>query len=313
LGFGKVGRHVSKDVTLYRQGGINLVVNTEREGFAHSSYVAHGTSVCAIGLKVEDADATVARARGMGAVPFQQAVGPGELVIPAIRGVGGGVIHFIDGKSDLAKVWEIEFLPVDDPSPARSAGLRRIDHVGQTMNYEELLTWLLFYTSIFRTRKTPMVDVIDPGGIVRSQAIESDDGLLRLTLNGAENRRTLAGHFIESFGSSVQHLAFDTGDIFATATVLKETGFEALALSPNYYDDVAARFGLEPDLADRLRTQNILYDRDDNGEFFQLYAPVWGEGFIFEIVERRNGYRGYGAANAPFRTAAQRRLLRSKQ
>jgi 4-hydroxyphenylpyruvate dioxygenase len=313
LGFRKIGRHVSKDVTLYRQGGINLVVNTEREGFAHSSYVAHGTSVCAIGLKVEDAGATVARARGMGAVPFQQAVGPGELVIPAIRGVGGGVIHFIDGKSDLAKVWEIEFLPVDDPVPAPSAGLRRIDHVGQTMNYEELLTWLLFYTSIFRTRKTPMVDVIDPGGIVRSQAIESDDGLLRLTLNGAENRRTLAGHFIESFGSSVQHLAFDTGDIFATAAVLKATGFEALALSPNYYDDVAARFGLEPELADRLRAQNILYDRDDNGEFFQLYAPVWGEGFIFEIVERRNGYRGYGAANAPFRTAAQRRLLRSRQ
>jgi len=313
LGFRKAGRHVSKDVTLYRQGDINLVVNTEREGFAHSSYVAHGTSVCAIGLKVGDADATVARARGMGAVPFEQTVGPGELAIPAIRGVGGGVIYFIDGKSDLAKVWEIEFLPVDDPESAPSAGLRRIDHVGQTMNYEELLTWLLFYTSIFRTRKTPMVDVIDPGGVVRSQAIESDDGLLRLTLNGAENRRTLAGHFIESFGSSVQHLAFDTGDIFATAAILKETGFEALALSPNYYDDVAASFGLEPELAGRLRAQNILYDRDDNGEFFQLYAPVWGEGFIFEIVERRNGYRGYGAANAPFRTAAQRRLLRSKQ
>ena len=77
------------------------------------------------------------------------------------------------------------------------------------MNYEEMLTWLLFYTSIFRTRKLPMVDVIDPAGVVRSQVVESDDGGLRLTLNGAENRRTLAGHFIaESFGSGVQHLAF---------------------------------------------------------------------------------------------------------
>jgi len=310
LGFRKAGRHVSKDVTLYRQGDINLVVNSEREGFAHASYVAHGTSVCAIGLKVEDAQATVARARGLGAVPFEQKVGPGELTVPAIRGVGGGVIHFIDRKSELGKIWEIEFLPVDDPMPVPSVGLTRIDHVGQTMNYEELLTWILFYTSIFRTQKTPVVDVIDPAGIVRSQAIESDDALLRLTLNGAENRRTLAGHFIESFGSSVQHLAFATDDIFATAAALKATGFEPLVLSSNYYDDVEARFAPDSELADRLRAENILYDRDDRGEFFQLYAPAWGEGFIFEIVERRNGYRGYGAANAPFRTAAQRRTLR---
>ena len=122
-------------------------------------------------------------------------------------------------------------MPVEDPAPARPAGLTRIDHLGQTMDYEEMLTWLLFYTSIFRTRKTPMVDVIDPAGMVRSQVIENDDGALRLTLNGAENRRTLAGHFIESFGSSVQHLAFATGDIFATAAALKATGFVPLALS----------------------------------------------------------------------------------
>jgi 4-hydroxyphenylpyruvate dioxygenase len=313
LGFRRTGRHVSKDVTLYRQGGINLVVNTEREGFAHASYVAHGTSVCAIGLKVEDAQATVARARALGAEPFAQTVGPGELNIPAIRGVGGGVIHFIDAKSELAKVWEIEFNPVDDPDFTGSVGLSRIDHLGQTMNYEEMLTWLLFYTSIFRTRKTPVVDVIDPGGIVRSQAIESDDGSLRLTLNGAENPRTLAGHFIaESFGSSVQHLAFSSGDIFRTAADLKSGGFVPLALSPNYYDDIEARFGLAPDFAARLRRENILYDRDEYGEFFQLYAPTWGDGFIFEIVERRNGYRGYGAANAPFRIAAQRRMLRAE-
>ncbi|BCH28502.1 4-hydroxyphenylpyruvate dioxygenase [Mesorhizobium sp. L-8-10] len=313
MGFRKVGRHVSKDVTLFRQGDINLVVNTEGEGFAHSSYLVHGTSVYAIGLRVEDAAATVQRARALGAEPFEQAAGPGELTIPAIRGVGGGVVYFVDGKSELAKVWDVEFTPTADPQSSHEVGLSRIDHVGQTMNYEEMLTWLLFYTAIFRTRKTPMVDVIDPGGVVRSQAIESEDGKLRLTLNGAENRRTLAGHFIaESFGSSVQHLAFATGDIFATAEALSANGFEALPISPNYYDDVEARFGLEPDLADRLRAGNILYDRDGDGEYFQLYAPTWGEGFIFEIVERRGGYKGYGAPNAPFRIAAQRRYLRPK-
>lgn len=310
LGFRLAGHHVSKDVVLYRQGGINLVINTEREGFAHSSYLVHGASVCAIGLRVDDARATVARARILGAEPFEQPVGPGELTIPAIRGVGGGVIHFIDGTSPLARVWEVEFVKELDPAPPLDAGLTRIDHLGQTMNYEEMLTWLLFYTSIFRARKTPMVDVIDPGGVVRSQAIETDDGAMRLTLNGAENHRTLAGHFIaESFGASVQHLAFATNDIFGCATALRANGLQPLAMSQNYYDDVEARFDVDADFVSRLRRENILYDRDQHGEYFQLYCPTYGDGFIFEVVERRGPYRGYGAPNATFRIAAQKRHL----
>ena len=233
--------------------------------------------------------------------------------IPAIRGVGGGLVHFIDAKSDLARVWEIEFEPVADAETPADAGLTQIDHIAQTMNYEEMLTWLLFYTSIFETGKSPMVDVVDPAGLVRSQVIENESGLLRITLNGAENRRTLAGHFLaESFGSSVQHLAFATADIFATAAALAANGFSSLVISPNYYDDLDARFGLDEDFLNRLRDNNILYDRDDNGEYFQLYSPNYGEGFFFEIVERRNGYRGYGASNAQFRIAAQKRHLRPK-
>ena len=309
MGFAERGRHRNRDVTLFRQGGINIVINTEKEGLAHSSYVVHGTSAYAIGLKVEDAAATVERARALGAEPFAERRGPGELTIPAIRGVGGGVIYFIDTKSDLAHVWEVEFeLLPDDGAP--DAGLLSVDHVAQTMNYEEMLSWVLFYVSIFRTGKLPMVDVVDPGGLVRSQVIESSDGALRLTLNGAENRKTLAGLFIaDSFGSSIQHLAFATGDIFSAAARMESFGFEPLDISPNYYDDLEARLDLAPDLASRLRSGQILYDRDEAGEFFQLYSRTYGEGFFFEIVERRGGYRGYGAPNASFRIAAQRRAL----
>ncbi|SMH51709.1 bifunctional sugar phosphate isomerase/epimerase/4-hydroxyphenylpyruvate dioxygenase family protein [Mesorhizobium australicum] len=313
IGFSAAAKHHTKDVTLWRQGpagaGINLVVNTEHEGFAHSSYLIHGTNAYAVGLRVSDAAATVARARALGAETFEQKRGPGELPIPAIRGVGGGVIYFIDGA--LANVWDVEFEPVASTAVA-DAGLTRIDHVAQTMNYEEMLTWILFYTSIFRAAKAPMVDVVDPAGLVRSQAIEGEGGALRLTLNGAENRRTLAGHFIaESFGSSVQHLAFATNDIFASSARLDVLGFSRLEITPNYYDDLEARFGLEPDFADRLKAANILYDRDaTGGEYFQLYSPAIGEGFFFEIVERRGGYGGYGAPNAPFRIAAQKRHIR---
>ncbi len=309
LGFARTARHRTKNVVRYRQGDINIVVNMDERGFASASYLVHGASAYAMGLMVDDAQAAVERAVALGAERFEQPVGPGETQMPAIRGVGGGVIYFLDGSAELSQVWEIEFAAIDASQPV-DAGLKSIDHVAQSMRYEELLTWLLFYTAILDTRKTPMVDIIDPSGVIRSQVVENTEGSLRITMNGAENRNTLAGHFIaETFGSGIQHLAFATDDIFKTAEALAKNGFVPLAISPNYYDDLEARFGLEPALTERLKTHNILYDRDEHGDYFQLYSPTYGEGFFFEIVERR-GYRGYGAANAIFRIAALRKHLR---
>ena len=311
LGFQRTGRHISKAVELWQQGEIKVLVNTDPEGFAHSSHLSHGLNICDLGLKVEDAKATVTRARALGAVPFHQPVGPGEMDIPAIRGVGGGVMHFIDETSGLEQVWETEFRAVNDGDVPRSAGLARVDHVAQTMNYEEMLTWLLFYISLFEVEKQSMVDVVDPGGLVRSQAIESPDGAFRITLNGAETHRTFAGRFIaDSFGSSVQHVALATADIFAAAEVLSANGFEALPIPANYYDDIAARFDLDDVYVAGLRSANLLFDRDANGAFLQLYSRPFGDGIFFEIVERQGGYTGFGGPNAPYRVAAQARLMR---
>ncbi len=307
LGFRRAARHRSKSVTVFQQGDIRLVINTESRGFANSSYLVHGASAYAMGLLVDDARATHRRALALGAEGFSQPLDEGEIEMPAVHGVGGGIVYFLDRDSDLGRIWDVEFEPVDDP--VNQAGLSAIDHIAQTMHYDELLTWLLFYTSLLKAHKTPLVDIIDPSGIVRSQVVENASGSLRITMNGAENRNTLAGRFIaETFGSGIQHLAFNTDDIFKTADQLAAGGFVSLAISPNYYDDLEARFGLDPDFTERLKAKNILYDRDDHGEYFQLYSPTFSGGFFFEIVERR-GYRGYGAANAIFRIAALRKLL----
>lgn len=306
LGFRKAGRHRSKSVDLFRQGQINLVVNTEQEGQARSAFLAHGTAAYAIGLQVDDARATLARAVALGAEPFDQDPNPGDIRLPGIRGIGGSVIYFIDRSPDLVRLWEHEFVNVADGAAPTDAGLERIDHVAQTMFVDELLTSLLFYTSLFDVRKLPMVDVVDPGGLVRSQVIENEQGGLRLTLNGAENRRTLAGFFVsELFGAGIQHLAFATGDMKRTAQALAANGFQPLRVSANYYDDLAARFGLPAAEIEALKAAGILYDRDAGGEFFQLYGRTGEDGFFFEVVERR-GYAGYGAFNAPFRIAAQK-------
>ncbi len=285
-------------------------MNSEEVGFANAAYAVHGTSAYAMALTVEDAGAALSRAVALGAESFSQPVNAGEVEIPAIRGVGGGLVYLLDNKDVLGRIWDIDFTPAEDDLASRSAGLLDVDHIAQTVSYEEMLTWLLFYTAIFETQKTPVVDIIDPAGVVRSQVIENGEGTLRITMNGAENRRTLAGHFIaEKFGSGIQHIAFSTDDIFATAEALRANGFRALPISPNYYGDVEARFGLDAALTERLRAGNILYDRDEHGEYFQLYSGTYAEGFFFEIVERR-GYRGYGAANAIFRIAALKKQIR---
>lgn len=304
LGFARAGVHKSKSVTRWSQGETNIVVNTEKEGFAHSFNIMHGTAVCAIGLRVTDAASTLDRARRLLDQPFHQAVGPGELEIPAVRGLGGSLVYFIDPKSELGHVWDIEFEKTGEAPPA-SAGLTTVDHVSQSMHYEEMLTWLLFYTSLLDLAKTPEQDVFDPGGLVKSQVIQSADGSLRIILNASQSSRTLSSRFLsESFGSGVQHIAFATADIMATAERLKANGVRLLPIPVNYYDDLEAKFGLAPDLLDRLRAGNILYDRDESGEYFQVYTQTFEERFFFEIVERR-GYAGFGAANAPIRLAAQ--------
>jgi 4-hydroxyphenylpyruvate dioxygenase len=307
LGFQKAGHHRSKAVTRWRQGDINIVVNADKEGFAHSFNITHGTSVCALALRVDDAPGTVERATTLLDQPFQQPVGPGELNIPAVRGLGGSLLYFVDHKTGLDRLWDVDFEP-SEVTDFAGAGLVSVDHVSQSMHYEEMLTWLLFYNSLIDVQKTPVQTVIDPGGVVQSQAIETHDGSLRMILNASQSQRTLSSRFLnELFGSGVQHIALATGDILATVQRLKEHGVDLLPIPENYYDDLEVRTDLSAEDVERLRANNVLYDREDEAEYFQAYTKTLEGGFFFEIVERRR-YRGYGAVNAPIRLASQTHL-----
>jgi 4-hydroxyphenylpyruvate dioxygenase len=292
------------------QGDINLVVNQDKEGFAHSHYITHGPSVCAIALKVENATATLDRAEKLHDTPFRQKVGPGELEIPAVRGMGGSLLYFLDPVSALAKNWDVDFDPIK-AAESGDAGLTVVDHISQSMHYEEVLSWLLFYTSLLDVRKTPQLDITDPGGIVRSQVVETADGTLRIAMNASQSNRTQSSRFLnEYFGSGVQHIAFGTGDIIATAKQLKANGLETLPIPENYYDDLEARVDLPPARLAEFKANNVLYDKDENGEYLQLYTRSFKDLFFIELVERR-GYKGFGAVNAPIRLNAQSRFAAS--
>lgn len=306
LGFHRAGTHRSKAVELWRQGAINLVVNTEKEGFAHSSYIVHGPSICALALRVSDVDAAMRRAAALLVPTFSQAVGPGELQIPAIRGVGGSLIYFVEPRGALADIWSVDF-QLQAGAPEAGIGLARVDHLAQSMGYDEMLSWVLTYTALLDFEKAPQVDITDPGGLVRSQALHAPDGALRLVLNSSQSTKTQSGRFLsEFFGSGTQHVAFETADIFDTVRRMKANGLAPLAIPDNYYDDIDVRFGLDAGLVAALRDHDVLYDRDGDGEYFQIYTRTFADRFFFEIVQRRS-YSGFGAANAPVRLAAQAR------
>lgn len=312
LGFRHTGQHVSKAVARWSQGGINLLLNTETDGFAQSHAIMHGPGACAICLRVDDVEQAMTRALGLKIQSFEQAVGPGELHIPAIRGVGGSLIYFTQPSGELGQIWERDFEAVAPmagaPSPDR---LARVDHISQSMDYEEMLSWLLFYTSLFALERIPQLAIADPAGLVESRPLVSPEGGVRFVLNGSQATRTLSSRFVsEHFGSGVQHIAFSAPDIFAAVQAMREAGLSFLAIPENYYDDLEARHGLDPAFIDALRDHHILYDRDGEAEFLQVYTHVFAQRFFFEIVERRGGYAGFGAVNAPVRLAAQAREAR---
>jgi 4-hydroxyphenylpyruvate dioxygenase len=305
LGFRPVARHRSKDVTRWQQGAINIVVNCEPEGLAHSFDSVHGASVCAIGVAVDNVEDALARADSLHIPRFEQAVAPGEWPIPSVRGVGGSLVYFVDGTTCEA-MWAHEF-----PHALEEAGdaalLGEIDHIAQTMQYEEFLSWLLFYVGLFEVRKTPQLEIADPMGLVQSQAVETPGRRMRITLNGSLAAQSLSSRFIQNyFGAGVQHIAFSTTDVFAVAEASQAAGLSRLAIPRNYYDDLEARWDLDPALIERMAALDILYDRDGEAEYFQFYSRAFARRVFFEIVERR-GYEGYGAVNAPIRLAAQAR------
>jgi 4-hydroxyphenylpyruvate dioxygenase len=302
LGFRRAGQHRSKAVERWSQGGIELVINRNPAGFAHSHYVTHGPGVCAVGLDVDNAGRIMARAETLKAKTFHQPVGPGELEIPAIHGVGGSLLYFLDSGD---RNWDLDFVPLDAGNSADR--LTTIDHVSQSMPQEEMLSWLLFYTGILDLARLPQLEIADIRGLVASQALINADRSLRIILNGSTATRTQSARFIdEFFGSGVQHIAFACTDIFAAVAEMRARGAGFLDIPDNYYDDLEAKYDLDPAILAALRANRILYDREGDGEFFQVYTHVFEERFFFELVERRN-YQGFGAANAAIRLAAQAR------
>ncbi|MBO2463568.1 bifunctional sugar phosphate isomerase/epimerase/4-hydroxyphenylpyruvate dioxygenase family protein [Actinomadura violacea] len=292
LGFARTGAHSGKPVELWEQGAARVLVNSG------STESPDGPALGAIGLESPDPAASVKRAEALLSPVLPRMRGPHDAPLDAVAAPDGTEVFFCRTARPDHPSWIDDFS--EDRRSAGSAGeITHIDHVALTQPWHHFDEASLFYRSVLGLRPHESLELPDPYGLMRSRAVSTEDGAVRVALNVANVSAYDGSHDL-----AWQHIAFASRDIVATARRFRAAGASMLSIPENYYDDLVARYDLGPERHRLLRELNLLYDRDEQGEFLHFYTGTTGRVF-FEIVQRIGGYRGYGAVNAPVRLAAQ--------
>ena len=300
MGFKKIGKHKTKLIKLFMFDEVKIIINYENSPLVKEGR-KQGPYPYAYGIKVDDLNVLLNKTKLLDVEVIKKDKGKNNLSMDVIKNIDG-LIYVMDNQTE--NIWEEDF---GSNSILKTDRYNlKIDHIAQTVHYDEMSSALLSYTTLFHCQKSPIVDIIDPSGITKSQIIENENKTFRMTMNATDNNKTVAGRFLESKkGPGIQHIAISTSNIIKLVKDLMSRGQKFLEISNNYYDDIEARFGLDFNFCNELKDLNILYDEDENGSFLQIYTHVFNDQFFFEFVQRINDYQGYGANNALFRIAAQ--------
>ena len=298
LGFTAVARHRSKDVTLFRQGDINFLVNgTPYTHFAQFAQ-AHGPSACAMGWRVKDAAKAYAHAVAQGAVPFDTKPGFMELNLPAVYGIGNSVLYFIDRYGDKT-IYDVDFVPIEgaDQHP-QGVGLKLLDHLTHNVEKGNMDVWSGFYERIANFREIRYFDIEGKQTGLVSRALTSPCGKLRIPINESADDKSQIAEFIRDYrGEGIQHLALATDDIYATVTALRQRGVVFMDTPETYYEKIEGRVPGHKESVGRLRELRLLIDGSvQDGILLQIFTSTVIGPIFFEIIQRK-GNEGFGEGN----------------
>ena len=309
MGFVAIARHRHKEVTLYRQGEINFILNAEPDSFAQRFARLHGPSVCAIAFRVQDAASAYARATSLGAWGFANPAGPGELNIPAVKGVGDSLIYLVDrwrGKNGAkaGDIGNIGFYDVDfEPLPGATLqpeghGLLYIDHLTHNVHRGRMKEWVDFYQRVFNFREIRYFDIEGQVTGVKSQAMTSPCGAIRIPINEEGNERPgqITEYLDKYHGEGIQHIAMGARELCRTVDALRASGVKLLDTIDTYYELVDQRIpGHGEDLA-ALRQRRILVDGRKGELLLQIFSENQLGPIFFEFIQRK-GDEGFGEGN----------------
>tara|TARA_R110000787_G_scaffold20114_8_gene59874 strand:- start:9775 stop:10875 length:1101 start_codon:yes stop_codon:yes gene_type:complete len=309
IGFTKVARHRSKDVELWRQGGINLITNYEPKSPAWYFSREHGPSACGMGFRVRDARKAYDHLLKQGAEPVEMRTGPMELHIPGIRGIGNSIIYLIDrydtGKNELS-IYDIDFeyLPGVDSQP-NGAGFKLIDHLTHNVYGGRMKYWADYYEKLFNFREIRYFDIKGEYTGLTSKALTAPDGKIRIPLNEeGEGGKGQIEEFLREFnGEGIQHIALICDDLVACWDRLKTLGVPFMTAPPAaYYEMLDGRLPGHGQPVDALKMRGILLDgTTEGGEprlLLQIFAQAQVGPVFFEFIQRKGDYKdGFGEGN----------------
>jgi len=309
MGFTAAARHRSKNVTLYKQGDVNFILNAEPESFAQAFARLHGPSVCAIAFRVADAAKAYERALSLGAKPVHGKLGPMELNIPAIEGIGGSLIYLVDRYGEQT-IYDVDFVPLvppPSPSPASGggkggggAGLTGIDHLTHNVHRGRMALWAEFYERLFNFREIRYFDIEGKLTGLRSKAMTSPDGKIRIPINESADDKSQIAEYLEAYhGEGIQHIALAAGDIYGTVEELRRRGVAFMAVPDTYYEAVDTRLPGHGEELARLKRDAILIDGapgEGQGLLLQIFTETVIGPIFFEIIQRK-GNEGFGEGN----------------
>lgn len=302
MGFTAVSRHRSKNVVRYRQGDINFLLNMEPSGQPADFRAAHGPSANAMAFRVRDAAKALALAVARGAQPVQGPVGPMELNIPAIQGIGGSNLYLVD-RYGAHEIYDVDFVPIPgaaEQEAERGVGLTYLDHLTHNVFRGNMAKWADFYERIFNFREIRYFDIEGAQTGLLSKAMTSPCGKIRIPLNESRDDHSQIEEFLRDYkGEGIQHLALGTDDIYAAVETMRGRGVRFQDTPETYYDQIDARVPGHGEDLQRLRVDRILVDgapTQGQGLLLQIFTENMIGPIFFEMIQRK-GNEGFGEGN----------------
>ena len=299
MGFRAVARHRSKDVTLFRQGQVNFIVNAEPDSHGSRFAKAHGPSACAMAFRVKDAAKAYTKLIASGAKAFRNQVGPMELNIPAIEGIGGSVIYLVD-RYGTRSIYDVDFVPTDSAKGFEHVGanLAEIDHVTHNVLRGNMDQWAGFYEKLFNFREVRYFDIEGKLTGLKSRAMTSPDGKIRIPINESSDDKSQIEEYLQHYrGEGIQHIALSSADIYRSVESLRELGVNFQDSPDTYYERIDNRLQGHGEDVDRMKKNRILIDGGgDQGLLLQIFTQNAIGPIFFEIIQRK-GNEGFGEGN----------------
>jgi 4-hydroxyphenylpyruvate dioxygenase len=302
MGFPEVARHKSKNVTLHKQGDCNFVINAEPGSYAEQYANEHGPSACAMAFRVTDAKAAHARALELGATDVEVSRGDGELDIPAIEGIGGSRLFFVDRYSD-SSIYDVDFDFHPDwrqRMAEADSKLTYIDHLTHNVQRGRMAVWADFYERLFNFREIRYFDIEGKVTGLFSKAMTSPCGKIRIPLNESQDDKSQIEEFLREYkGEGIQHIALGTTDIYQSVDVIRERGIPFQDTPETYYEMLPERIQGHDENIPELKKRGILMDgapTEGQGLLLQIFTQNVIGPIFFEIIQRK-GNEGFGEGN----------------